>query len=753
MTDKSTPTRKNFSPNEKNSNNLSTSTNIQNTEINLPDANFTNINEVNPNKNSQIFTFRIIKRRAPWSKKEDEALTELVNKYGKSNWTIIANEMGLIFQSKHRNGKQCRERWHNHLDPIVNKENWTEAEENILFNKHMEYGNKWSDISKYLPGRTDNSIKNHFYSKLRKFIRKILKQINKENLLKNNGIDSCKYNSDKIYKLLKKYKVTYNNVNKDTILDLIISTEKKQKGKIFGLNDENKKINDNDINKGKNNKINPNLNTPFNLDNNSIQDNNEKINRNTSGTKRIIFKKKSKGKSKVKKDEDNEDINGNNKSLLKKEKKIFQSNIVTEFKTVKDDVNVNQNKNKTSTNNEMNIEATKIERKYKKKIKKLNIINDNNTINNNNNNDDYLGEKKLTINPDIIEDTYPHKFKRKNKSRIKDKETGNLSTNDNKKLLNKKRRKKKRRKVTISLSTPENKKTQISRIMPKKKFIFGMPVFNKSHRNNKNKQLCPEDFDPMINDVERVREGLEIHSKSIIVINKCLLTEKVLPEINYQYKPNLNLTIPLSPRIQQFPSIIQKTTKNGEDNNYFRHFNDKNISIGLPTPMDGYYEPQISPVALNNLMIYGPPSTKNVYNVDFRYENSFLRNNIQNSFIPKGYINNPILTPNTPKREINLQNKIVIQNNSNITGTENNDGVFIQQEKFKKPESLNMDYIENYNNENINNAYPTYPVFGGNDNSGSSIAKQVITSPSNIINLSPTSAFIPKPSPFGDKIL
>ena len=753
MTDKSTPTRKNFSPNEKNSNNLSTSTNIQNTEINLPDANFTNINEVNPNKNSQIFTFRIIKRRAPWSKKEDEALTELVNKYGKSNWTIIANEMGLIFQSKHRNGKQCRERWHNHLDPIVNKENWTEAEENILFNKHMEYGNKWSDISKYLPGRTDNSIKNHFYSKLRKFIRKILKQINKENLLKNNGIDSCKYNSDKIYKLLKKYKVTYNNVNKDTILDLIISTEKKQKGKIFGLNDENKKINDNDINKGKNNKINPNLNTPFNLDNNSIQDNNEKINRNTSGTKRIIFTKKTKGKSKVKKDEDNEDINGNNKSLLKKEKKIFQSNIVTEFKTVKDDVNVNQNKNKTSTNNEMNIESTKIERKYKKKIKKLNIINDNNTINNNNNNDDYLGEKKLTINPDIIEDTYPHKFKRKNKSRIKDKETGNLSTNDNKKLLNKKRRKKKRRKVTISLSTPENKKTQISRIMPKKKFIFGMPVFNKSHRNNKNKQLCPEDFDPMINDVERVREGLEIHSKSIIVINKCLLTEKVLPEINYQYKPNLNLTIPLSPRIQQFPSIIQKTTKNGEDNNYFRHFNDKNISIGLPTPMDGYYEPQISPVALNNLMIYGPPSTKNVYNVDFRYENSFLRNNIQNSFIPKGYINNPILTPNTPKREINLQNKIVIQNNSNITGTENNDGVFIQQEKFKKPESLNMDYIENYNNENINNAYPTYPVFGGNDNSGSSIAKQVITSPSNIINLSPTSAFIPKPSPFGDKIL
>ena len=224
MTDKSTPTKKDYSPIEKTSNNQSTSTNIQNSEINPTQPNLTNLSENFPNKNSQNFTFKIIKRRAPWNKKEDEAIIELVNKYGTSNWTIIANEMALMYKSKHRNGKQCRERWHNHLDPIVNKENWTEEEENILFNKHLEYGNKWSDISKYLPGRTDNSIKNHFYSKLRKFIRKILKQINKENLLKNNGIDYYKYNSDKVYKLLKKYKITYKNVTKETILELIIAT-------------------------------------------------------------------------------------------------------------------------------------------------------------------------------------------------------------------------------------------------------------------------------------------------------------------------------------------------------------------------------------------------------------------------------------------------------------------------------------------------------------------------------------------------
>ena len=241
MTDKSTPTKKDFIINSKNSIQEPTAltTPPQDQSQQVPNL----LNQTDNYQKNQNFTFRIIKRRAPWNKKEDEAIIELVNKYGTSNWTIIANEMALLYKSKHRNGKQCRERWHNHLDPIVNKENWTEEEENILFNKHLEYGNKWSDISKFLPGRTDNSIKNHFYSKLRKFIRKILKQINKENLLKNNGIDYYKYNSDKVYKLLKKYKVTYKNVTKDTILDLIISTEKNQKGKIFGISEENKIIN------------------------------------------------------------------------------------------------------------------------------------------------------------------------------------------------------------------------------------------------------------------------------------------------------------------------------------------------------------------------------------------------------------------------------------------------------------------------------------------------------------------------------
>ena len=61
-----------------------------------------------------------------------------------------------------RAGKQWRERWLNHLDDIISKDPWTTEEDYTLLTKQKIIGNKWSEIVKYLPGRTENMVKNRF---------------------------------------------------------------------------------------------------------------------------------------------------------------------------------------------------------------------------------------------------------------------------------------------------------------------------------------------------------------------------------------------------------------------------------------------------------------------------------------------------------------------------------------------------------------------------------------------------------------
>ena len=744
MTDKSTPTKNDFLPNTKNLFQDAAPLTPPPQDQSIPNPNL--LNQQDNFQRNQNFTFKIIKRRAPWNKKEDDAIIELVNKYGTSNWTIIANEMALLYKSKHRNGKQCRERWHNHLDPIVNKENWTEEEENILFNKHLEYGNKWSDISKFLPGRTDNSIKNHFYSKLRKFIRKILKQINKENLLKNNGIDCYKYNSDKVYKLLKKYKVTYKNVTKDTILDLIISTEKNQKGKIFGISEDTKILNNsaNLIKTG----MPPMPNIPYKIENVNSQNISDMQSRNSSSNKKlgnkIFFNKKARPK-KVKSTDENE-INTNNINIINNNKKIFQSSIVPNIKTnLLDNMNMNMSNNIVNINNiniipsQANILINGIPNiQYKRKTKNVQIIQGEKMEYNNENNMNEINQMENSLKNNINRTSADFKGINKLK-KIKNKNKKNDVSLDNKKCLQKKRKRRKKRKVTISLSTPENKKAQINRIMPGRKYIYGLGnkiqiKQKKTNTSSKKNKLNPEDFNPLINEVEIVREGLEIHNKTNILMDKSLLTEKIFPDRNFVYKPpiNLNISIPTSPKVTQFPSRTLG-----------QPYIDKNIMVGQPTPMDRFLEPMRSPMGA-----MGPY----VYNVDMGYENNFMRKNINIPYTPNGFMSGMgsgiILpnTPNTPKREISMTNKIVIQNN-NITGNENGEENIDMNNinKTKKPAPLNMDFIENENND-IGGGYP--PFFGVGDNLGPLGTKQSVNSPANIFRLSPTSPFIPR---FGDK--
>ena len=117
--------------------------------------------------------------RKHWSEEvihsqEDEYLKRVVDEYGTKRWTTIAEKVSNKL-SVTRTGKQCRERWLNHLDPNISDQKWSLVEQDKVFHLNNIYGNQWTKIAKLMPGRTENSIKNYFYSTVRKNIRRVNK--------------------------------------------------------------------------------------------------------------------------------------------------------------------------------------------------------------------------------------------------------------------------------------------------------------------------------------------------------------------------------------------------------------------------------------------------------------------------------------------------------------------------------------------------------------------------------------------------
>eukprot|EP00177_Eucheuma_denticulatum_P002057 GFKZ01003682.1.p1 GENE.GFKZ01003682.1~~GFKZ01003682.1.p1 ORF type:complete len:535 (+),score=57.58 GFKZ01003682.1:818-2422(+) len=110
------------------------------------------------------------RRSASWTPEEDAKLVELVKKEASIPPSITASKTWsrVASQLTNRTGKQCRERYLNQLKPGIRRDPWSPEEEHILREAHKRIGNKWVAIAAQLPGRTDNCVKNHWNSMLRK---------------------------------------------------------------------------------------------------------------------------------------------------------------------------------------------------------------------------------------------------------------------------------------------------------------------------------------------------------------------------------------------------------------------------------------------------------------------------------------------------------------------------------------------------------------------------------------------------------
>ncbi|XP_008803910.2 transcription factor MYB20-like [Phoenix dactylifera] len=107
-------------------------------------------------------------KKGAWTAEEDKKLINFILSNRQCCWRAVPKLAGLL-----RCGKSCRLRWTNYLRPDLKRGLLSESEEKLVIELHSQLGNRWSKIAAHLPGRTDNEIKNHWNTHIKKKLRKM----------------------------------------------------------------------------------------------------------------------------------------------------------------------------------------------------------------------------------------------------------------------------------------------------------------------------------------------------------------------------------------------------------------------------------------------------------------------------------------------------------------------------------------------------------------------------------------------------
>ncbi|KAI3670077.1 hypothetical protein L6452_41687 [Arctium lappa] len=146
--------------------------------------------------------------KGQWNSEEDRLLVQLVKQHGDSKWSRIAEKLpGRI-------AKQCRDRWQNHLRPDITKDAWSEEEDRVLIAIHKEVGNKWSEIARRMPGRSENTIKNHW------------------NATKRRQLSSRKRGKPKYQSLLQEYIISVSSSSSSSVNQINIKENNVKKSQM-----------------------------------------------------------------------------------------------------------------------------------------------------------------------------------------------------------------------------------------------------------------------------------------------------------------------------------------------------------------------------------------------------------------------------------------------------------------------------------------------------------------------------------------